>query len=269
MIVVIVMVFCMVMVAVGAYLFLNRPQEGDECEGKVENGTYVIDDKGKCVLDSCASGYYKSGKECLVDQSGEECEPEGIKVPNGIYLTNQMGDCEMTCTGSYVVLDDECVVGSYVNADTVKFTRTNGPLMIAEVMIYGENGKLISHEPDVTVTSGPTHPGWGGIERLTDKITSVPFHSQNDLQDTYAEFKFSTTKRIERIQVVPRVDARTSEIDDVSIEVLDGTTSVVTAEIPAWTEGSSYLIEYVPKTNTFTTTSVTKETASVFENLIN
>jgi hypothetical protein len=72
MIVVIVMMFCMVFIAVGAYLFLNRPQEGDECEGKDENGNYVIDDEGKCVLDDCASGYYKSGKECLVDQSDDD-----------------------------------------------------------------------------------------------------------------------------------------------------------------------------------------------------
>jgi len=69
MIVVIVMMFCMVLVAVGAYLFLNRPQEGDECEVKIPDDnaiTYEIDDEGKCVLKSCKSGYIKSGKECVV-----------------------------------------------------------------------------------------------------------------------------------------------------------------------------------------------------------
>ena len=81
MIVVIVMMFCMILVAVGAYLFLNRSQEGDECEGEDENGNYEIDDKGKCVLDSCASGYYKSGKECLVEEEDDEpdtpsCQPD-------------------------------------------------------------------------------------------------------------------------------------------------------------------------------------------------
>ena len=80
-IVVVVMMFCMVFIAVGAYLFLNRPQEGDECEGEDENGNYEIDDKGKCVLDSCASGYYKSGKECLVEEEDDEpdtpsCQPD-------------------------------------------------------------------------------------------------------------------------------------------------------------------------------------------------
>jgi hypothetical protein len=80
MIVVIVMMFCMVLVAVGAYLFLNRPQEGDECEGKDENGNYVIDDEGECVLKSCKSGYIKSGKECLVDQSDED-EDDTYTIP--------------------------------------------------------------------------------------------------------------------------------------------------------------------------------------------
>ena len=110
MIVVIVVILCVVLVAVGAYLFLNQPQEGDECEGKDENGNYVIDDKGKCVLDDCASGYYKSGKECLVDQSGEDCVPEGTKDPQGIYLTDQMGGCEFSsCETGYIKEGGACV----------------------------------------------------------------------------------------------------------------------------------------------------------------
>ncbi|MDB4675372.1 discoidin domain-containing protein [Akkermansiaceae bacterium] len=71
MIIVIVMMFCMVLVAVGAYLFLNRPQEGDECKVETPDDnalTYEIDDEGECVLKSCKSGYYKSGKECLVEE---------------------------------------------------------------------------------------------------------------------------------------------------------------------------------------------------------
>jgi hypothetical protein len=78
MIIVIVMMFCMVLVAVGAYLFLNRPQEGDECEVETPDDnalTYEIDDEGECVLKSCKSGYYKSGKECLVE------EEEDVYIP--------------------------------------------------------------------------------------------------------------------------------------------------------------------------------------------
>ena len=75
MIIVIVMMFCMLLMAVGAYLFLTRPQEGDECEGEDENGNYEINDEGECVLDSCASGYYKSGKECLVEEEDDVYTP--------------------------------------------------------------------------------------------------------------------------------------------------------------------------------------------------
>src|SRR6056300_1097934 len=78
MIIVIVMMFCMVLVAVGAYLFLNRPQEGDECEVETPDDnalTYEIDDEGECVLKSCKSGYYKSGKECLVEEEEDTYTP--------------------------------------------------------------------------------------------------------------------------------------------------------------------------------------------------
>ena len=145
---------------------------------------------------------------------------------------------------------------TYVEADTVKLTRTNGPLMIAEVMIYDETDKLISHDGSVTVTSSATQPNWGGVERLTNlDLMHAPFHSLNSDTDTFIEFKFSAAKKIKRIQVLPRMDARTAEVGGVNIEVLNGTTSVATKAIPTWTDGSSHLIEYDPKTNAFMTTN--------------
>ena len=81
MIIVIVMMFCMVLVAVGAYLFLNQPKEGDECEVETPDdnaATYEIDDEGECVLKSCNSGYYKSGKECLVEEEDVYTPPTPV-----------------------------------------------------------------------------------------------------------------------------------------------------------------------------------------------
>ena len=249
---------CFIFIVVLAGWFLNRGEEGDECEGKDKKGTYEIDEDLKCVLKSCTTGYYKSGKECLVDNSGVVCVPTGTPDPQGTYLTTKIGGCELSsCETDFVIEGDDCVVGSYVNADTVRFTRTNGPLMIAEVMIYGENNKLLSHETTgVTVTSSPTHPNWGGVERLTNKTWKGPFHSKNDEINTFVQFKFDTVKRIESIQVVPRMDSRTAEIGGVSIEVLNGTTSVATKAIPTWTTNSSYVIKFEPKTKTFKSTSV-------------
>jgi hypothetical protein len=131
--------------------------------------------------------------------------------------------------------------------------------MIAEVMIYDSDDKLISHDGSATVTSSATHPNWGGVERLTDKVAVYPFHSLDSDQNTFAQFKFSTVRKIKRIQVVPRIDARGPEIGDVTIGVLNGTTSVATGDIPEWDTNSSYVIEFAPKTGTFTTTDVNLE----------
>ena len=148
------------------------------------------------------------------------------------------------------------VAKTYVEADTVKLTRTDGPLMISEVMIYDETDKLISHDGSATVTSSATQPNWGGVERLTNfDLMNAPFHSLNSDTDTFIEFKFSAMKKIQRIQVLPRMDSRTAEVGGVNIEVLNGTTSVATKAIPTWTDGSSHLIEYDPKSDAFMTTN--------------
>ena len=148
------------------------------------------------------------------------------------------------------------VAKTYVEADTVKLTRTDGPLMLAEVMIYDETDKLISHDGSVTVTSSATEPNWGGVERLTNfDLMNAPFHNLNSDQDTFIEFKFSAAKKIQRIQVLPRVGDRTAEVGGVNIEVLNGTTSVAKKAIPTWTDGSSHLIEYDPKSDAFMTTN--------------
>lgn len=145
---------------------------------------------------------------------------------------------------------------TYVEGDIVRITRTDGPLMISEVMIYDETDKLISHDGGVTVTSSATHPNWGGVERLTNfDLMNAPFHSLNSDTDTFIEFKFSAMKKIQRIQVLPRMDSRTAEVGGVNIEVLNGTTSVATKAIPTWTDGSSHLIEYDPKSDAFMTTN--------------
>jgi len=84
---------CFIFIVVLAGWFLNRGEEGDECEGKDDNGNYEIDEDLKCVLKSCATGYYKSGKECLVDQSGATCVPTGTPKIDGSYITDKIGDC--------------------------------------------------------------------------------------------------------------------------------------------------------------------------------
>ena len=98
-------------VLAGGAFFLTRPEEGDECKGEDENGNYVIDEDGKCVLDYCDTGYYKSGKKCLEDKSGDSCEPTGTKDPQGVYLTNQLGECDLSdCNMGYTKSGTTCIV---------------------------------------------------------------------------------------------------------------------------------------------------------------
>ena len=54
-------------ILIGGYYFYFFKKEGDECEGKDKNGSYVIDEDGDCVLDECDDGYKMSfnGKTCI------------------------------------------------------------------------------------------------------------------------------------------------------------------------------------------------------------
>ena len=100
---------CFIFIVVLAGWFLNRGEEGDECKGKDKNGTYEIDEDLKCVLKSCDTGYYKSGKECLVDQSGVVCVPTGTSDPQGIYLKNMSNVCTLSsCATGYTKNGTTC-----------------------------------------------------------------------------------------------------------------------------------------------------------------
>jgi hypothetical protein len=139
---------------------------------------------------------------------------------------------------------------TYVEGDRVRFTH-NIPIMLAEVLIYDSEDKLISHKGMPSVTHSPTHPGWGGAERLTDWQFMIPFHSVNDTKDAYVEFKFDRIKKIKRIQVLARTDARTSEVGGLSILVVNREKIVAKKNIPSWNNGSSHLVEYDPGSDAF------------------
>jgi hypothetical protein len=138
---VVVVVVLLVIVGAVIYYFMTRPEEGDECEGKDDNGVYEIDDKGKCVLKSCNVGWYKSGKECLVNLSGSDCVPTGTPDPQGMYLTDKTGGCEFdSCKTGYKMVGDKCEVDYSIPIDFVDSKIPGDALVI-------EPGSLIVGTP--------------------------------------------------------------------------------------------------------------------------
>ena len=117
---------CFIFIVVLAGWFLNRGEEGDECEGKDENGTYEIDEDLKCVLESCDTGYYKSGKKCLVDQSGAACVPTGTPDPQGTYLTTKIGGCGLSSCETDFVVDGTTCARIPPSAPTGLYSTTDG-----------------------------------------------------------------------------------------------------------------------------------------------
>ena len=66
----------------------------------------------------------------------------------------------------------------------------------------------------------------------------------------YVEFKFDRVKKIKRIQLLARTDARTAEVSGLKIEVLNRSTSVAKKNV-SWSDGSSHLVEYDPGSDAF------------------
>ena len=229
MIAVIVMMFCMILVAVGGYLFMNQPKEGDECEGKDENGNYVIDDEGKCVLDDCASGYYKSGKECLVDQSGEDCVPEGTKDPQGIYLTDQMGGCELSsCESPYFVSGDVCdlktVSARYVRVERPSANYPDNIINLGEIEVFDKAGTNIAL--NATVTGGPGVHGAGPLPNLTDGNRSNFAHTSGN-GPSFLEVDLGAEKDITKIIIVNRLNCCKDRLEGAEVILKDSTGDAV------------------------------------------
>ena len=113
---------CFIFIVVLAGWFLNRGEEGDECEGKDDNGTYEIDEDLKCVLKSCNNGYYKSGKECHTDQSGDTCVPTGTPKIDGSYITDKIGNCVYVrpeCEEDLTITTQEGTLGACGSLDDI------------------------------------------------------------------------------------------------------------------------------------------------------
>jgi hypothetical protein len=95
---------------------------GDTCTGANENGIYKYDTSGECVLDSCVTGFEKSGTECISTLSGDTCTGA---VENGIYKYDTSGECVFdSCVTGFEKSGTECI--STLSGDTCTGANENG-----------------------------------------------------------------------------------------------------------------------------------------------
>jgi hypothetical protein len=142
------------------YYFMTRPEEGDDCEGKDENGNYVIDDKGKCVLKSCNAGYSKSGKKCIANTPGEVCTPASPVTGAKEYKYGSTGLCVPdSCIEGYEKTDNMCSLLPVLATGGTKTTA--GGYTIHTFTTGGDFTVTRGGECDVLVVAG----GGGGSGR--------------------------------------------------------------------------------------------------------
>jgi len=145
-----------------------------------------------------------------------------------------------------------------VSGNIVRIERTSttpGPLMISELQVYDETDTLISVTEAPTITASPTQPGWGGTNGtsfLTDYDTHHPVHTL-DAATNFIQLKFSAPKKIKKVVVVLRSDARTAEMSgNTKIRIMNDST-LVKEKVITWAAGDSFAFVYDPVKNVFET----------------
>ena len=182
MILVVMMMFCCIfsVIAGAGWFFLMAPEEGDECSGKDENGNYVIDDRGKCVLDSCNTGYYKSGKECLVDHSGKDCTGAD---PNATYETDVSNVCTFVMCDYGYNIDDS---GTCVEECPGASCEAGG--LTSYVTFTPNDTSTVGND---TSTAGNDTSNWTVVASDTE-VTTVRAKMMNADRSEFADYEAET-----------------------------------------------------------------------------
>ena len=80
---------------------------GNPCTGAVEKGVYKYNTNGVCVLDSCVTGWQKSGTGCISTLTGDPCDGSD---QNAVYKYDDSGVCVFdSCVPGYEESDGVCV----------------------------------------------------------------------------------------------------------------------------------------------------------------
>lgn len=120
---------CMMSIIVGILIwFFTRPKEGDACtiEEYDPNGTYAINAKGECTLQTCNTGYTKIGSICEPVSAGPA--PSGASdafSASSVYQADGIPD------GRFIQ-----IIHTIANDET-DTENPNKTIKLAEVEVYG------------------------------------------------------------------------------------------------------------------------------------
>lgn len=167
----------------GAY-FLNKPEEGDECDPKNPDpfGYYVIDEDGKCSLDYCSTGYSISptGRACVEDDDGSGAGGGGGGGGGGTQLP----------------------VGRYVRFTLHEGAPSKYVLIPYEIRVFDKNGINIAINRPVEVSGvhGDRETIVGSM--AVDGKTNTLWHSKHGDDTDFIEIDLGYEDEISKIEIL-------------------------------------------------------------------
>lgn len=237
MIIVLLALACMVSIIVGILIwFFTRAKEGDSCtiEKYDPNGTYMINSKGKCALQSCNTGYMKNGSICEPISTGP-AGPSPSGTNTGTYQTNGIPD------GRFIQ-----VIQTIANDET-DTENPNKTIKLAEVKVYGEvSGINLARGK---VVSGSSNSEEHGFVNLTDGSldTFAATLGQDALEMDNMKIDLGYSEPIHKISLVSETEG---SLFGLKVNVMDEIGNIIRTTEPITSNDNiqTYVFTYtVPK----------------------
>lgn len=214
------------------YLEQFFTQEGDVCEPEDtadSNATYTLDADKECVS-TCNSGYKKSDGVCIEDTTGDVCTVADMDS-RGTYTYNTSGTCVLSSCNEGYVVDGTACVKKLPMAQHVMIDRGfNTKIELVEIIVYNQDGEVISSGKDVTGNPAPT-----SLANLVDNLYLEDDSQPGSVVGTGSEFPFikidlGSLQQIGSIKIinsiVPEGETANASLKNATVKLLgvDGTT---------------------------------------------
>tara|TARA_R110001599_G_scaffold49672_10_gene141703 strand:+ start:195 stop:992 length:798 start_codon:yes stop_codon:yes gene_type:complete len=243
-------------VLAGSGWFFTLPEEGDECEGKDDNGNYVIDEDGKCVLDECDYGYSisSSGKKCIVDEIYDDSDSGG--GAGGAGGSGGSGGSGGLPVGRYVrIIQTEATDPNATRDDGTtagNVDDTNRILNIAEIEVFDKNNTNLSYQKGVTGSS--EYPAPHLWVNLTDGNKTNFAHTLGRIETEYDSMTIDLggETEISKIVITNRTDCCKNRIVRAKIEILDDANNIVSDTVNISAMQDTYTYDFTQTNPTWT-----------------